>query len=118
MAKPDCLVAVPALGSEPVQQVHLSLSQVRGKKKQQRRSTTRIWTRFCPGRTPYLFQDPEKVVRPLGPWGESRVHADKRVVAEGCLVDVVKRADFLVSRVFPGEDRREKVVTDGAESSD
>lgn len=60
---------------------------------------------------PYLLQDPKKVVRPLGSWGESRIHTDKRVVAKGSLVNVVKRADFLVSRVFPREDRREKAVT-------
>lgn len=88
---------------------------MRGEK---RRSKTRIQTRVCRSRTPYLFQDPEKVVRPLGSRGESRVHADKRVVTEGSFVNVVKRADFLVRRVFPAEYRTEKVVTDGAESSD
>lgn len=31
MAKPNCLVAVEALGSEPVQQVHLSLSHAKRK---------------------------------------------------------------------------------------
>lgn len=118
MAKPDGLVAAQALGSEPVQQVHLSLSHVQGKTKQQRRSKTRTRTPFCPGSTPHLFQDPEKVVRPLGSRGESRVHTDERVVAEGRLVNVVKRADFLVRRVFPGEGRIESVVTGAAESSD
>lgn len=49
------------------------------------------------GRTLYLFQDPEKVVWPLGSRGESCIHTDKRVVAKGSLVNVVKRANFLVS---------------------
>lgn len=56
-----------------------------------------IETGMCQGRQLYLFQDPEKVVWPLGSWGESCIHTDKRVVAKGSLVNIVKRANFLVS---------------------
>lgn len=67
MAKPDGLVAAQALGPEPVQQVHLSLSHGRGEKEQQGRSRTRAWTRLRPGRCRTCSRIPKKLYGLLGP---------------------------------------------------
>lgn len=49
------------------------------------------------GRSLYLVENTEEIVRPLGSWSQRCIRTDKRVVAEGSFVNVVERAHFLVS---------------------
>lgn len=49
----------------------------------------------------YLVENTKEIVRPLGSWSQSGIRTDKRVVSKGSFVNVVERADLLVSRVFP-----------------
>ena len=54
----------------------------------------------------YLVENTEEVVRPLGSWSQGGIRAHKGVVAEGSFVNIVERAHFLISRVFPREKLR------------
>lgn len=53
-------------------------------------------------RQAYLVENPKEIVRPLGSWSQSGIGTDKGVVAKGSFVNIVERAYFLISRVFPG----------------
>lgn len=49
------------------------------------------------GRQPYLVENTKEIVRPLGSWSQSGIRTDKGVVAKGSFVNVVERANFLIS---------------------
>lgn len=51
----------------------------------------------------YLVENTKEVVGSLGSRSQGGIHTHKRVVAKGSFVNIVERADFLISRVFPKE---------------
>lgn len=56
----------------------------------------------------YLVENTKEVVRPLGSWSQSGIRTHKGVVAKWRLVNVVEGADFLIGRIFPGENWKKK----------
>lgn len=61
------------------------------------------------GKQSHLAENTKEIVRPLGSWSQSGVRTDKGVVAERSFVNIVERAHFLISRVFPKENVKKKV---------
>lgn len=62
-------------------------------------------------RRTYLVENTKEIIRSLGSWSQSGIHADKGVIAKGSFVNIVERADFLISRVLPGENREKATVS-------